>query len=118
MLLGIWILKSRAFFAKVRPDKLAEQILLMLVLYSSIHKGAMRQTGVLHSYATVTPSKPRSRNRRAPAAKICNRYSATCSPLTFMCVSEHLDFIHDDHHKYNHDGMQNRAMSQSRDRCL
>jgi hypothetical protein len=48
MLLGIWILKSRAFFAKVRPDKLAEQILLMLLLYSSIHKGAMRQTGVLH----------------------------------------------------------------------
>ena len=34
MLLGIWILRSRAFFAKVRPDKLAEQILLMLVLYS------------------------------------------------------------------------------------
>ena len=34
MLLGIWMLRSRAFFAKVRPDKLAEQILLMLVLYS------------------------------------------------------------------------------------
>jgi hypothetical protein len=34
MLLGIWILRSRAFFAKVRPDKLAEQILLMFVLYS------------------------------------------------------------------------------------
>ena len=30
MLLGIWILKSRVYFAKVRPDKVAEQTLLML----------------------------------------------------------------------------------------
>jgi len=41
MLLGIWILKSRAFFVKVRPDKLAKQILLTLVLYS------LQQTGVI-----------------------------------------------------------------------
>ena len=41
LLLRIWIRKSRAFYAKVRPDKLAEQILLVLVLYS------LQETGVI-----------------------------------------------------------------------
>jgi hypothetical protein len=47
----------------------------------------MRQTGVLYCSVTMTSSKPRSRNRRAAAAKLCDRCSATCSLLTFMCAS-------------------------------
>jgi hypothetical protein len=71
----------------------------------SSHKGAMRQIDVLHylrhrdALEAAQPEQAR-RGGQNLQPMLCNLLSAHFH----VRVSEHLDFIHDDYHKSNHDG--------------